>query len=128
MPKLCPCSSNKFYANCCKPYLTGKQIAPTPEALMRSRYTAFSKHQFSYLAKTMSGEAAKAFNLVAAKQAAPFMQWTKLEVIRTQEQGDIGVVEFAAHFRDNNQDGIIHEVSQFQKVEGQWFYIDGLHR
>ena len=53
MPKLCPCGSHKSYSGCCEPYLSGQKAALTPEALMRSRYSAFTKRKFSYLTKTM---------------------------------------------------------------------------
>ncbi len=125
MPTLCPCDSNKSYTECCEPYLTGKQTAPTPEALMRSRYTAFAKRKFAYLVKTMRGEAARAFDITAVRRDAPLIQWLKLEVIRAEEQGDSGVVEFKAHFRYHNKPSVLHEVSRFEKVQGHWFYVSG---
>jgi SEC-C motif-containing protein len=40
---LCPCGSdNKKYTDCCGRYLDGGEAAPTAEALMRSRYTAYA--------------------------------------------------------------------------------------
>ena len=36
----CPCSSNRAYDDCCAPIIAGSP-APTAEALVRSRYTAF---------------------------------------------------------------------------------------
>ena len=125
MPAMCPCGSNKSYEDCCEPYLTGQQTAATPEALMRSRYSAFAKRKFAYLAKTMKGEAAKVFDISAARSDAPLIQWLKLEVIRSEEQGDAGLVEFKAHFKYRNKSGILHEVSRFKKDDGAWFYIRG---
>ena len=126
MYALCPCDSNKPYAQCCEPYLAGKQVAPTPETLMRSRYTAFVKRKFSYLMKTMQGEAAKSFDIAAVRRDAPLIQWLKLEVIRADTQDDLGVVEFKAYFRYRNAQSVLHEVSQFAKVAGEWFYISGI--
>ncbi|WP_316830170.1 YchJ family metal-binding protein [Pedobacter aquatilis] len=37
----CPCGSGLLYGNCCEPYLLKLKDAPTAEALMRSRYSAF---------------------------------------------------------------------------------------
>ncbi len=39
---LCPCGSNKPYTDCCARYVEGNKHAPTAEALMRSRYTAYT--------------------------------------------------------------------------------------
>lgn len=125
MSTRCPCHSHQLYAECCEPYLTGKHTAPTAEALMRSRYTAFAKRKFAYLVKTMKGAAAKAFNIAAAKKDAPFIHWLKLEVIHAQEQNDAGVVEFKAHFQYQNTTSVLHEESQFLKINGEWFYVSG---
>ena len=40
----CPCGSEKTYEDCCGPWHAGFKTgvhAPTPEALMRSRYRAY---------------------------------------------------------------------------------------
>lgn len=39
----CPCGTGSSYETCCKPYISGEKPAPTPEDLMRSRYTAYSR-------------------------------------------------------------------------------------
>ncbi|MGE4560780.1 MAG: SEC-C metal-binding domain-containing protein, partial [Desulfobulbus sp.] len=40
---LCPCESGLPFATCCRPLLSGEQQAATAEALMRSRYTAYTR-------------------------------------------------------------------------------------
>ncbi len=45
----CPCSSGLDFASCCEPYLTGAKLPPAPEALMRSRYSAFATGNITYL-------------------------------------------------------------------------------
>ena len=50
-PHLCPCGSDLPYANCCQPW-HGGQAAPTPEALMRSRYSAYVLGLLDYLLAT----------------------------------------------------------------------------
>ena len=42
---LCPCGSGKEYGECCEPIIKGTALAQSPEALMRSRYTAYAKHE-----------------------------------------------------------------------------------
>ena len=51
----CPCGSGKPLSACCGPYLEGKEDPPTPEALMRSRYTAYTQGNLDYIEKTMKG-------------------------------------------------------------------------
>jgi SEC-C motif-containing protein len=42
----------KTYEECCKPYHTGEKHAPTAEALMRSRFSAFAIPNGEYLMET----------------------------------------------------------------------------
>jgi uncharacterized protein YchJ len=53
----CPCLSGGAFSSCCAPYLSGEKTPDTPEKLMRSRYTAFTKADVDYLKKTASGKA-----------------------------------------------------------------------
>ena len=46
---LCPCGSGKEYGECCEPIIKGTALAASPEALMRSRYTAYAKHEIKWL-------------------------------------------------------------------------------
>jgi len=48
---LCPCHSGKKYKKCCRPYHNG-QAAPTTEALLRSRYSAYALRNIEYLMAT----------------------------------------------------------------------------
>ena len=48
---LCPCGSTKKAKRCCGPLLDG-QPAPSPEALMRSRYVAYSLGDVAYVQRT----------------------------------------------------------------------------
>ena len=51
---LCPCGSNKPYPDCCAPYLANNATARDAEALMRSRYTAYTLLREDYLLATWS--------------------------------------------------------------------------
>ena len=42
---LCYCNSQKSFHDCCEPYIQCLKKAPTAEALMRSRYSAYATHQ-----------------------------------------------------------------------------------
>ena len=48
----CPCGSGRAYPACCGPYLDQSLPAPTAEALMRARYTAYTLKREDYLLAT----------------------------------------------------------------------------
>src|SRR4051794_32459438 len=52
-PRDCPCHSGLRYGACCGPFHEGAEAAATPEALMRSRYAAFSLGLGAYLVRTL---------------------------------------------------------------------------
>ncbi|MEL6269373.1 MAG: YchJ family metal-binding protein, partial [Chloroflexota bacterium] len=51
----CPCDSGKKYKKCCRVYHMGVP-APTPEKLMRSRYTAYAAGNMTYIMATTHPE------------------------------------------------------------------------
>ena len=120
MSELCPCGSAKPFDQCCGPLLAG-QPASSPEALMRSRYTAFTKHNLDYLTSTLTPEAQEDFNQEDAKAWAEQAQWQKLEIRYAQDDQ----VEFIAYFRLNGKNQYHHELATFRQVDGHWRYADG---
>jgi SEC-C motif-containing protein len=116
----CVCGSGKTYADCCLPFHEGKQLAPTPEALMRSRYSAYVLKLTDYLIATWHASTAP-----GDLEISPFMKWLGLEVLHAEMSGDVGVVEFVARYKDNGRAGKLHELSRFVREGGKWLYIDG---
>jgi len=119
----CPCGSTAAYADCCSPALAGRIAAPTAEALMRSRYTAYVAADVAYLLRTWHSRTRP-----AAIDPATIPRWRGLEILRTEQgrEGDSqGVVEFRATAQSAR--GIVHlrEVSRFVREDGQWLYVDG---
>ena len=50
---LCPCGSQQPFKECCQPYLKSQVvIAPSPEAVLRARFSAFSKKDVKYIKNT----------------------------------------------------------------------------
>lgn len=126
--KFCPCGSQISYQHCCGRYIDGKATANSPEALMRSRYSAYTLANIDYIAKTMQGPAAKGFDYQLTKQWAESVEWRGLEVIKASidlHSPTLGTVEFKASYYYQNQLHIMHELSQFQLIEGHWYYIKG---
>lgn len=128
-PETCPCQSGKAFAACCGPYLSGKALPPTAEALMRSRYSAFATGNIDYLEETLLPGTRDDFDRAAAGQWAASSEWTGLQIRSTEAGGEgdtTGQVEFAAFFRQNGQDQVHHETGSFEKKDGRWFYVDGI--
>ena len=126
---LCPCGSQSAFANCCEPYLLGTAIAPTAEALMRSRYTAYCRGQVDYLIAThhpSKRRPSDRANLSKSMQNTTWLGLTVLNTERGQPEDDTGIVEFVALYR-TGEVGQLHERSRFQKQKGRWFYVDGDH-
>jgi len=122
---LCPCGTELQFAECCGPFLEGRQMAPTAEALMRSRYTAFAVQDVPYLLRSWHRSTRPA-DLDLNDQTG--FAWHGIEVLETEngEAGEeAGVVEFIANFSGNGQDHRLHERAKFVCEEGQWLYVDG---
>jgi len=118
----CPCQSDMPYADCCGPWHKGLDQghhAPTPEALMRSRYSAYLLGLIDYLLATWHPSTAP------GELELPPVKWLGLEVLHVQASGDAGVVEFVARCRDAGRAQRIHEISRFVREDGHWYYIDG---
>ena len=124
----CPCGSNKNYSACCGMYINDHSKPETPEKLMRSRYTAYTQANIDYILRTMKAPALSHFNAESAKQWAMAVQWLGLEIIHSTINKAKGYIEFIAHFNENDKKDCIHEISEFQQINGQWYYVDGKHK
>ncbi|GAA2022340.1 YchJ family protein [Terrabacter terrae] len=120
----CPCGSLLAYAVCCGPLLDGERPAATAEALMRSRYTAFSLGDEAYLVRTWHPRTRP--DRIGLDQG---VRWTGLDVRRSERgepDDEDGVVEFVASWTDvDGSTGRLHEVSRFTRRAGRWVYLDG---
>lgn len=118
---LCPCDSGQPYATCCAPWHAGVNEgvhAPTPEALMRSRYSAYVLGLIDYLLATWHPSTAPGeLELTSVK-------WLGLEVRHAQADGDAGVVAFVARCREAGRAQRMHETSRFVRLNGRWYYLD----
>lgn len=128
----CPCGSQKKYTECCGPVLSGEQFAATPEALMRSRYTAFTQKNADYLLSSMTAELQQANDHQDLQDFADEVDsWVKLEIIDAPAVSSYATqanVEFAAYFMYDGQQQRIHENSMFVKQNDQWLYAGHQHQ
>ena len=137
----CPCGGAS-YASCCGPYIAGDALPPTAEALMRSRYTAFTLRDEPYLRATWHASTRPTDALFAEEEK---VQWLGLEVksalrLRQRkaesadqaEENNRDTVEFVARYKVKGRAHRLHEVSRFVREPGKgadggmrWFYLDG---
>ncbi|MFJ8809281.1 YchJ family protein [Streptomyces sp. NPDC102490] len=115
----CPCGRPEPYPRCCGRFHAGTAAAPTAEALMRSRYSAFVRLDAGYLLRTWHPRTRP-----ARLDLDPGTRWTGLDILDTADGSAFhttGTVTFRASYRG----GSLHERSRFERVDGAWVYVDG---
>lgn len=93
---------------------------------MRSRYSAFAKHEIDYIQQTTARGQQQALDMPAIAEWSKTNQWLKLEIVQANEKLDKthALVEFKAHYHDGKQAQIHHEISHFVKFENRWYFLD----
>ena len=118
----CRCCSGNLYENCCNPFHSGEQQAPTAVALMRSRFSAFAIPNGEYLMETTLPTKRKFHNKKDLQEWGESNEWTKLEILKST----LNQVEFKAYYNDENgKPQIHHEHSLFKNVNRRWYYVSG---
>ena len=116
----CPCGLHSDYADCCGVY-HGGVAAPTAEALMRSRYSAYAQGREDYILATWHAS-------TRPPDARPEqeLRWIGLTIKRSEATSDDrAIVEFVARYKIAGRAQRLHEVSRFVREDGRWFYVDG---
>ncbi len=127
---VCPCGgvpAGASYDACCGRYHAGAQHlqAPTPEALMRSRYSAYALGLVDYVRDTW--HASTRSETLARFDAAD--KWLGLQIKDAPRAiDDEGFVEFVARSKPKGGGAAsrLHERSRFVREAGYWLYIDGV--
>lgn len=119
--QVCPCGGGG-YALCCGRFIDGGELPQTAEQLMRSRYTAYTQGNAGYLKKTWHPTTRPAED-VAREEG---LKWLGLEVRRHVPAGDKATVEFVARYKTGGRAHRLHEVSNFVREDGRWYYVDGI--
>ena len=125
----CPCGSGAAYPDCCGAFHAaflqrGVLGAPTAEALMRSRFTAFALGDAEHLRRTWH-PSTRPVDLVLDDG----IRWVRLDVLAHERGGpfdDEGIVEFEAFFRGGSGRGSMRERSRFMREDRLWRYVDGV--
>ncbi len=135
----CPCGGAAF-ASCCEPYLSGAAVPDSAEALMRSRYTAYTRGDEAYLRATWHPSTMPADPIV---NPTDHTKWLGLEIksslrLRKRqanllESPDADTVEFVARYKIAGRAHRLHELSRFVREYvrehngdvARWYYLDG---
>ncbi|MCL2586471.1 MAG: YchJ family metal-binding protein [Streptosporangiales bacterium] len=118
--RACPCGLGDDYDACCGRFHAGAP-APTAEALMRSRYSAFAVGDVDYLKRTWHPS-----SLPADLALDPGIAWTRLAVLDTAGGGifdTTGTVRFRAIYTHAGKRGVQAENSRFIRQDGAWIYL-----
>ena len=124
----CPCGTGATLGDCCARYITGAAAAPSAEALMRSRYTAYVLGEIDWIVASHDPAGADEVDRSSTEKWSKEARWKGLE-IRSKAQGEpgdeTGSVEFVATYEIGNQAVAHHEAARFKKIEDRWYYVDG---
>ena len=126
--EMCPCKSGKSFGECCASIIAGETKAPTAEALMRARYSAYVTGDIDFLKSSGTRAVQAQFDADASKAWSEAAEWHGLEIIRTEGGGEgdkSGKVEFRALYSANGEFCNHHELSTFVKEDGSWKFEDG---
>lgn len=123
----CPCGTGRSYASCCGALHrafaeNGALIASDAQALMRSRYTAYTMDLIDYLLATWHPSTRPA----SLDRGERDLKWLGLEVRQhTRQDADHETVAFVARSKLGGRAHRMHEISRFVREHGTWLYVDG---
>ena len=118
----CTCRTGLTYGECCHRFHSGDMVAPTAEALMRSRFSAFALGETEYLLDTWDPETRP-----ATLDLDVGIHFYRLDILETSGGGPFestGQVKFQAFYK-GLASGVQEEDSTFRKLDGRWVYSSG---
>ena len=126
MTTLCPCHSGKPYSNCCEIYHNGK-LPENALQLMRSRYSAYAKHDFDYIMHT-THPSGPHFKSDKQKWKSEILnsysdtQFEDLKILEFIDGTSVAYVTFFAKLSHAGRDTSFTEKSYFVKEDKKWLY------
>ncbi|MBF7730586.1 YchJ family protein [Pseudomonas sp. N040] len=122
----CPCGSGQSYAECCGRWHAGAP-APTPEALMRSRYSAYALGMIDYLIATTLPAQQDGLDRQAMREWSMHSTWLGLTVESAEPATDAfghAKVSFRVRWEDRDGQHEHRECSIFVQRGERWYFID----
>jgi SEC-C motif-containing protein len=108
--------------------IAGERPATTAEALMRARYTAYTRAAMDFLQETLHPDKRAEHDPERAREWAEHSEWHNLEVISVAAGGpddDEGTVEFVASYTYDGEFQHYHEIAEFARLDGRWYFQGG---
>jgi SEC-C motif domain protein len=131
-PRDCACGSNRPYATCCAPFHRGEREAPTPEALMRSRYSAYVNKLAPYIHRTLHAnhedrQRPEADVLREIRDATSTLRFMHLTVLGHEDPNHQGLARVLFYVRvfEKGQNRSFVELSDFLHDGTGWRYLRG---
>lgn len=118
----CPCCSEREFDQCCAPILAGAP-APSAEALVRSRYTAFVMRNLDHVERTHAPEVRDDFNRAEAERLAEECHWHSLHIHSAKETDDVAEVEYVVRLRKDQKIMPRASASRFRRKNGEWLFV-----
>jgi len=122
----CYCGKPLAFESCCEALISGRQGAESPEALMRSRFSAYVIQNYDYILATYALAQRIELSLNELRQSSATTKWLRLVVQKTVQNNTSGKVEFSAYYQLDGQVYLMHETSDFIFDNKQWYYTTGL--
>ena len=82
----------------------------------------------AYVERTTHPEKRQEFDRASSEEWSRKSKWEGLEIVETKggsETDEEGTVEFIASYSVEDHPVRHHELSDFRKVSGEWFFFDG---
>lgn len=111
-----------------RPFLDGERVPGTAAELMASRYVAYSTGAIDYLLNTHAPETRNQVDRKATEQWSKASEWQGLEIVKIEGGGpedQTGKVEFIARYTRDGVTHAHHELSDFKRIDGRWYFVDG---
>ncbi|MDU0355302.1 YchJ family protein [Paraglaciecola aquimarina] len=121
----CYCQSGSSFVSCCQPYILGKQNPTTAEQLMRSRYSAYAIGNYTYILQTYGKKQRDAISVDELAKSSINTKWLALQVVQYLTKDTTAQVEFKAYYQVDSVYYLMHELSNFERVDNRWFYTTG---
>lgn len=120
----CACGGVDFEL-CCGRFIVQGADALDAETLMRSRYSAYALADENYLRKTWHVSTCPTESIVSDEG---HVKWLSLVVHKhVQGEDDLSAqVEFTARYKVQGRAHKLHEISDFVRENGRWFYVSGI--
>jgi SEC-C motif-containing protein len=112
----------------CLPFLKGEQLPRTAAQLMASRYVAYATGDVDYLLATNDPKTRDDADRESIAEWSRRSEWRGLEIVSTELGGlddSTGQVEFIARYAMEGSEFAHHELAQFRRIDGRWFFTSG---